>query len=255
MVLFHTVGDSHCTADQSVWTFPVDEPHALQTHHLGPVLMHSFGRDGGLKTSLLEYGVTAGDWVCFCFGEIDCRCHVNKHVSSSQTFEQVIDKLVSSYMAGIATTSAAVPGVNVAVFMVVPPCRSHVAFNPEYPYVGTDEQRRAYTLYMNIALKRACTRFSYTFIDAYDAYVDSEGFLDAYKSDGKNHARFHVPIQVIVSNLLGKNGVGGGSEARRKSGHAYIVWVVLMIILFAVLTSGLGVLFFTWHRRRAKPDK
>ena len=205
---------------------------------------------------LLEYGVTVGDWVCFCFGEIDCRCHVNKHVSSSQTFEQVIDKLVSSYMAAIAKTSTAAPGVNVAVFMVVPPSRSHVAFNPEFPYVGTDEQRRAYTLYMNIALKRACTRFSYTFIDAYDAYVDSEGFLDASKSDGQVHVRFNVPIQFIVSNLLlGKNGVGRGNKARRKCAHAYIFWIVLAIILFVVLTSSLGMLFFTWHRRRAKTVK
>lgn len=253
MVIFHTFGDSHSTAEQSVWTFPVDEPHAVQTHYLGPVLMHSFGRDGGLTpSSLLEYGVTVGDWVCFCFGEIDCRCHVNKHVSSSQTFEQVIDKLVSSYMAAIAKTSTAAPGVNVAVFMVVPPSRRHVAFNPEFPYVGTDEQRCAYTLYMNIALKRACTRFSYTFIDAYDAYVDSEGFLDASKSDGKNHARFNVPIQIIVSNLLGKNGVGRGDEERRKSAHAYIFWIVLAIILFVVC---LGMLFFTWHRQRAKTVK
>ena len=120
---FHTFGDSHASAEHSVWTFALEKPHAIETHHLGPVLMHSFNTNG-LLSPIETFGVMGGDWVCFCFGEIDVRCHVHKYVSSTRTYKSVIDELVSGYMLMISSTTSTVADLHVAVFMVVPPYKN-----------------------------------------------------------------------------------------------------------------------------------
>lgn len=205
MTTFHTFGDSHSSAEHSVWTFVPLAPNTLKTHHIGPVLMYSFGARGLDLVNIAKSGVVAGDWACFCFGEIDCRCHVYKHISSSQTFMQIIDDLVEKYMAAIEANAALVPGVHVAVFMIVPACRrGEVSDNQQFPFLGTDEERRDFTLYANAALKRACLLRSYAFIDAYDSYTTSEGYLDFTKGDGRNHCRLAAPVQTIVEALLSK---------------------------------------------------
>ena len=202
MVVFHTFGDSHASREHSVWTFALPDPHKLSTHWLGPVLMHSFGTRG-LPAALSSYGVVPNDWVCFCFGEIDCRCHVHKHVTDSYPYQAVIDELICRYMARIAETVATVPDIRVAVYMVPPPVQKDiVASNAAFPFLGSDEDRVAYTRYANAALQVACTLYNYAFVNAYDAYTTCDGFLEGSKSDGCNHCTFSAPIQDVVQRLL-----------------------------------------------------
>lgn len=53
----HTIGDSH---SRFGW-----EGIGINIHHIGPKLCYSVGRDG---LNLIEYGVSEGDTVVFCFG-------------------------------------------------------------------------------------------------------------------------------------------------------------------------------------------
>ena len=60
--------------------------------------------------------------------------------------------------------------------------------NTEFPYLGTDEERKMYVLYFNEKLKEKCAEYGYVFFDVYDKYVDVEGFLDEELSDGNSPA-------------------------------------------------------------------
>jgi hypothetical protein len=162
--------------------------------------MHSFGREPLGFANITKFDVRPGDWICFSFGEIDCKCHVNRYITSDTTFEQVIQKLVDTYMAGIALNTAQVPGVHVAVFMIPP----EVPLVQEPHFAGTPEERAANTRYMNQLLKCACASHGYVFIDAYDHYVTEDGFMNMSLSDNICHLKYSPPVEAILDRLLSK---------------------------------------------------
>jgi len=86
----HTFGDSHslCGWDG---TGPV-------THHLGPVLCYSFGKEKLNRCDIRNFNVNHGDAIIFCFGEIDCRADIHNHINETITYENVI---VKDYFAAI----------------------------------------------------------------------------------------------------------------------------------------------------------
>jgi hypothetical protein len=205
-VNFHTFGDSHCR-------MPWSQIPAVTVHHLGASLCHSFGRDGRARLDIRNFGVRAGDVVCFCFGEIDCRCHVKNHCSSELSYKSVIDDIVSRYMNAIKenTEHYKQPKLTVCVYNVVPPPRRHHATeNLDFPFVGSDEERVAFVMYFNTCLSEACARHGFTFFNIYSRYCDGEGFLLEEASDGHVHIvdathvekRFHEIIDSAhVCNL------------------------------------------------------
>jgi len=189
----HTFGDSHSNAG---WNRLPD----VRRHNLGPVLCYSIG----LKDELLDlhnYGVTDGDVVIFCFGEIDCRCHVQKHISEDRSHEKVIDELVDNYLRAIQRKTTSFPGVTVCVYNVPPAVRKEMTWqHPQYPYLGTDEERRTYVEYFNACLRQRCPAFGYIFFDIYDQCVDEDGFLHAPISDQV----VHIQDATIIGGFLDK---------------------------------------------------
>ena len=108
----------------------------------------------------------------------------------------------------ISKTISKVTNLHVSVFMIVPPSKKieGVELDPSFalfPFLGTNEERREYTMYANAALEEACHRLNYVFINAYESYVTPEGFLDPSKSDGLHHCKWASPVQEIVQKLLG----------------------------------------------------
>lgn len=71
------------------------------------------------------------------------------------------------------------------------------AENPEFPYVGSDEERKLYVKYFNATLAAKCAEKHYTFIDVHDAYADSNGFLKKELSDGNVHIQ--NPVHLIAA--------------------------------------------------------
>lgn len=190
----HTVGDSHCYAG---WT-------GVISHHLGPVLCYSFGKEPLERCDLRKYDLKEGDTIVFCFGEIDCRCHIQKHVTETVSYQEIIDQIVRHYFEAIETTVKAsqVQLKKVCVYNVVPPVqKGNTAANHQYPYLGTDEERRNYTLYINQLLKEKCKEANYLFIDIYDSYKDESGFLRKDLSDGN----VHIKVGTFLADFLAKH--------------------------------------------------
>jgi len=172
--VIYTVGDSHC------WHAWLKIPGVI-TRGMGPMTMYHFGLS---RVNVVE-GIPEDAIVCFCWGEIDCRCHVHKY----QPWQETIDKLVENYLYTIGLNAKT--HKNVWIYNVVPPPRkAKTPENPGFPFLGTDEERLAYVKYMNEKLKQG----GYPFVDIYDKLCDQDGFLIAEKSDGHVHIADEKPL-------------------------------------------------------------
>uniref|UniRef100_A0A6C0AS48 SGNH hydrolase-type esterase domain-containing protein n=1 Tax=viral metagenome TaxID=1070528 RepID=A0A6C0AS48_9ZZZZ len=192
----HTIGDSHSS---NGWT-------GITQHHLGAVLCYSFGKEKLNRCDIRNFDISDGDTIIFCFGEIDCRCHIHKHITDTTTYQDIINNIVNSYFDAIELNilTSQIKVKNICVYNVVPPIqRYNVWENPEYPYLGTDEERKKYVLYFNEKIKEKCIEKKYVFFDIYDKYVDENGFLRKDLSDGN----VHIGNGVHLTNFIHENNI------------------------------------------------
>ena len=188
----HTIGDSH---SYNGWT-------GIINHHLGPVLCYSFGKEKLNRCDIRNCNIKDGDSIIFCLGEIDCRCHVYKHINDVITYQTIIDNIVDNYFEAIElnVTTSQIKLKNICVYNVVPPIQRHnTPENSEYPYLGSDDERKQYTLYFNKKLKEKCNEKQYVFFDIYDKYIDENGFLRKDLSDGSVHIRDGIYISQFIN--------------------------------------------------------
>ena len=207
----HTFGDSHSI---NGWRWS-----GIITHHLGQVLCYSFGKQKLNRCDIRKFNVKDGDTIVFCFGEIDCRNHVHKHITDTTTYQDIINNMVDNYFEAIEVniSISQIKLKNICVYNVVPPIEKDNTFiggYPEtepsgknssvpvkYPHLGSDEERKQYTLYFNEKLKEKCIEKEYIFFDIYNNYVDENGFLRKDLSDGGVHIRNGI----YISNFIKEN--------------------------------------------------
>lgn len=192
----HTLGDSHSM-------FGWRNIPGIIVHHIGPKLAFSVGRDG--LVILPEYNIQAGDTVVFSFGEIDCRCHIYKHVTPEKSYKEIIDPIVSAYIERVMELSAILPGVRCCIYNVVPAVQQRLTtINRQYPFLGSDNERKSYTEYFNATLANTCAAKGLTFIDVYNAYTTPQGFLNRAYSDGHVHiANGRFIMDYVSTHLTG----------------------------------------------------
>ena len=76
--------------------------------------------------------------------------------------------------------------IKTCVYNIVPPVQKEITpENPEYPYLGTNEERRNYVTFSNKLISEKCNEFGYLFIDIYNQHSDENGYLKY--SDGTLH--------------------------------------------------------------------
>ena len=189
----HTIGDSH---SGNGW-------RGIIQHWLGPILCYSFGKEKLGRCDIRKFNIKNGDTVVFCFGEIDCRCHIHKHITESVTYKDIINNIVANYFEAIKLNVDILPSQiklnKVCVYNVVPTVKKENKWeSPEFPYLGTDEERKSYILYFNEKLKEKCAEYGYVFFDVYDKYVDAEGYLREDLSDGNVHIRDGIHISKFI---------------------------------------------------------
>jgi hypothetical protein len=203
MPTIYTIGDSHSV---SGW-YKIPN---VSWNHLGPILAFSIGRDKNLRIKIERFNFKMGDTVVFSFGEIDCRCHVFKYCvdgnqNTSKTYKQIIFTIVSNYISAIKEIMRNYLYIRTCIYSIVPPIHINDGYsiNEEFPFLGSDEQRLAYTSYFNELLSIFCFEYGFTFIDIQEAASNSDGFLNAELSDGS----IHIGNPNIIINALQKNGI------------------------------------------------
>ena len=190
----HTIGDSHSEAG---WT-------GVMTHHIGPILSYSFGIEKLKRIDIRNLNIEDGDSIIFCLGEIDCRCHIHKYINESLKYEEIIDNIIENYFEAIELNIdlCNIKLKNICIYNIVPPIEKHNTYeNPEYPYLGSDEERKKYVLYFNKKLKEKCFQKNYIFFDVYDKYTDENGFLNKNLSD----SNVHIQDGTYISDFINQN--------------------------------------------------
>jgi len=204
MKTLHTYGDSHGSAHGG-WNNISIDGLKIKVNWLGPKLMFSFGRD---KQKVVNH-VPPSHIICFCFGEIDCRCHINKY---EPNWKDSVDSIVKSYFETIKINVGGHDPSLVYIYNVVPPIEREAPENlwmkgkSALPSLGTDEDRKIYTVYMNSKLKELCEENKFVFVDVYDKYIDEKGFLIRELSDNNCHIKDPIHIVEFLENKLKKYG-------------------------------------------------
>jgi hypothetical protein len=175
-MILHTFGDSHCL---HTWDKIKINGLTINRHHIGSVTCASFGIQKLNLLNIKNFGVNEGDAICFCFGEIDCRCHICKP-QNVKKYKELIDEIVLRYFEAIKINVEQYENLIIIVFNIVPTKRAigNLLGNKEFPRMGSDEERILATKYMNKKLNEYCKIFKYIFFDVYDKYCDKDGFLD-----------------------------------------------------------------------------
>lgn len=183
----HVFGDSHGSNIHSGWR----DCNGVLCNHLGPMLCYTFGNKKG-RFNIDKYRVRDNDTIIFCFGEIDCRCHIWKYINVSRTYENIIDDIIEKYVESIKRCTNNRKLKNICIYNVVPPIEKKRLLgieNKDYPLLGSDEERRSYVLYFNKCIERVCNENGWIFFDVYDKYINERGYLKDDLSDGNIHIR------------------------------------------------------------------
>lgn len=200
-IRFHTCGDSHSIIDFNGLKI---NGVSWRPHHIGSRLMYRFGRGIFSILDLRDYkDICDGDYVCFCFGEIDCRCHIFKHINNEKTYKQIIEQLVCNYFKAIKENINNFKDLKVCVYNIVPMVmKSTIIQNKSFPCLGEDEDRKNYAIYMNKLLKEKCMEYKYYFIDVYNKYCDEKGYLNKKYSDNNVHIQNNIFIRDEVEKII-----------------------------------------------------
>jgi len=183
----HTVGDSHSHCG---W------PEFVTPHHLGAMLCYTFGKKKLERCDLRDFDIVDGDTVIFCFGEIDCRCHIHKHITADRGYESIIDELVDNYFEAIKLniTTSGLELHKIGVFNVVPPNCGGTRNHDWSGIAQPEELRKCFVEYFNQQLKLKCEEYGYWFVDVYDKYTDINGWLNTELSDNHMHIGENWPL-------------------------------------------------------------
>ena len=183
--IIHPIGDSHA------WHVWLDISRSVP-FLAGPMTLYHFG----FYKPIMTKDIPVDDIVVFCYGEIDCRCHVYKH----PPFDECIDKLAENYKLAIEENVKGRDSKKVWVYNVVPPPRRDGLTglspeNPGYPFRGSDQERLGFVTRLNDRIRE----FPYTFLDIYKHYSDADGFLRMDMSDGHVHLKGKEPLQEWIN--------------------------------------------------------
>lgn len=197
--MIHTFGDSHSRFGwEKVKIVPIN------INHIGAKLMHTFGKEKEKLIDLSKYTFNKDDILVYCFGEIDCRCHVHKFINHNVPYQKIIDKLTNIYVEAVINNKKYYDSslVKTAIYCVIPAIKQKDGQNNhDYPFLGTDEQRKAYHVYMNEQLTKLCQDNYLIFIDVTKEYSNQEGFLNPVLSDRRCHIDNPDGLENVLRNM------------------------------------------------------
>jgi hypothetical protein len=156
--------------------------------------MHRIGRDAvinGFNKAHLDPNRT----FCLVYGEVDVRCHVGKQAAAGRSVDEICQTLVSAYLQTIKTTITEYKAI---IVVGVPPPVDPADHVHEHvgglPFVGTNEERVAYTRTLNDLLRNGCAEHGFQFYSPYEFCQRADGCLDYSFSDECIHVRRNGPF-------------------------------------------------------------
>ena len=169
---------------------------------IGPVTMYRVCRDG-LSVIFNNIKLVPNQHCVLSFGEIDVRSHVFKQVEDqNKTFYNIIDDLVDGLRKRLIEFNYY--DYNIHILSIVPPIQAHlcIGVNEDFPFIGTDEERRNAVLYFNERLLKLSVELKIGYFDYYHLYADSDNFLNINRSDKIVHAIKTVELEEYIKEYF-----------------------------------------------------
>jgi hypothetical protein len=155
------------------------------------ITMHRIGRDNHIINFANKTNLQSNDIIILAYGEIDCRCHIQRQIDMGRNEDEIINELVTNYMRTIKNNITET--ANIIIVGVIPPtirADYEILNGPithEFPFVGTDENRIRYTNKVNNSLEAAAKNNNYIYFNPYLYYTRPNGALKHELSDLNVH--------------------------------------------------------------------
>jgi hypothetical protein len=151
------------------------------------ITMHRVGRDNKIINFINADFLQSNDIIILAYGEIDCRCHVQRQVDMGRNEDDIINELVTNYIKTIKSNVTAI--VKVIIVGVIPSTKKidfeghHGPITHEFPFIGSDEDRVRYTNKVNKLLETEAKNNNYIYFNPYFYYTRDDGTLKHELSD------------------------------------------------------------------------
>ena len=182
--MLYIYGDGHANFSFKNLTIP------HKNYHKSSITMFRIGRDNIIiNCNTDEHDINS--IICCVYGEIDCRCHIQRQIDIGKEEDVIIDELVQAYFTTLHNNIRA--HKKIIIVGVIPPMRHldyetvHGPIEHDFPFVGTDEARVRYTIKINSMIEKLCNQYEYLYFNPYNYYERIDGTLDYKYTDGIVH--------------------------------------------------------------------
>uniref|UniRef100_A0A6C0HRN6 SGNH hydrolase-type esterase domain-containing protein n=1 Tax=viral metagenome TaxID=1070528 RepID=A0A6C0HRN6_9ZZZZ len=182
--MIHIYGDSHAS-----FSFKNLKLH-YNDLHCSSVTMFRIGRDNTI-INFNKNIIQKGDTIILSYGEVDCRCHIQRQINLGKNEDDIINELVNNYFKTIKNNINI--DVKIIIVGVIPPTKQydyeilHGIILDEFPFVGSDECRVRYTGKVNKLLEELSISNNYIYFNPYSYYERPDGTLKHELSDSTVH--------------------------------------------------------------------
>jgi len=131
--------------------------------------------------------------ICIGYGEVDCRCHIQRQINLNNNEDDIIKNLIESYFSTIKNNINKY--FKIIIVGIIPPVikeeyeRFNGVITHEYPFVGSDKDRVRFTNKMNNLIKEYCDKNKFIYFCPYSYYTRENGTLKYELSDRTVHIK------------------------------------------------------------------
>jgi hypothetical protein len=185
--MIYIYGDSHAMLSFNGLTLEnINKSHSNIT-------MFRVGRDNTIINFDNNQVLSKNDVTIIVYGEIDCRCHIQKQINLGKNEDDVINELVTNYF---NTLKNNLKYDNIKIIVGIIPQSKQSDYEDingpithEFPFVGKDEDRIRYTNKMNQLIENMCVINNYIYFNPYSYYTRDDGTLKYELSDSTVHLK------------------------------------------------------------------
>ena len=205
--MIYAIGDSHATC-----SFKDISGVTILAHRGVTLKRMTYVEDNILTNIIKKLRLTSKDYLLFCFGEVDIRCHVKPIIDHRKktTLDELLQDWANRYASRIALLNN--NGAKIIIMSVVPPTSKERIVVPKGstekilviipPAHGLDKERSLYTQTINKYLKIECEQRGWHYLDVYSKYVDKEtGMMLKGKGDGTVHIGDVTQVKELLDEL------------------------------------------------------
>lgn len=155
------------------------------------ITMFRIGRDN-IIINFDKENIQKNDIIVITYGEIDCRCHIQRQINLGLNEDDIINKLVNDYFKTLKNNFTDID-VKIIILGVIPPVKQYDFEQINDPlfsdvkFIGSDEDRVRFTNKMNTLLEELSNENNYIYFNPYSYYTRPDGTLKYEFSDGKVH--------------------------------------------------------------------